>query len=363
MDMIMQYIPLMRPLPRVRTPFPFLASREDWPFKRESIGGWVLSPFGGRGRIGTEIVEIEGLLGVQDPALYTAGQVLEFGLVLWSKSAKAMKLLGQPAAVSVGYFKADFLPSSEALRPRAQSRQTRTMQRTAEGRVWVADAGRPREGAPVPELVSLDLAANGAGPSTSSFSSSPSSAPPSPPQLRRATGSRMQSVWTADGDEERVVDGEGHTKETSSPTHSIEELDDMQGTDEYFQRLDGELRIPPCRPVSYRYTNIGREYSLQLHITHPQYAHISPTGPGLLAEVPIWYVSDRALKGGPAALNQDPAYLSALPMKGATIPVDGDVGVVRWPRVVGQRATEGRAGKPKLGQMFLGLVPPPKDVS
>jgi hypothetical protein len=62
MDMILQYIPLHRPLPRPRTPFPFLASREDWPFKREVIGGWVLSPFGGRGRIGTQIVEVEGIV-------------------------------------------------------------------------------------------------------------------------------------------------------------------------------------------------------------------------------------------------------------------------------------------------------------
>ncbi|KAJ7080281.1 hypothetical protein C8R43DRAFT_344142 [Mycena crocata] len=62
MDMILQYIPLVRPLPRRPTPFPFLASREDWPFKRETIGGWVLSPFGGRGRIGAEVVEIEGIV-------------------------------------------------------------------------------------------------------------------------------------------------------------------------------------------------------------------------------------------------------------------------------------------------------------
>ncbi|KAJ7027898.1 hypothetical protein C8F04DRAFT_72272 [Mycena alexandri] len=110
MDMILQYIPLTHPLPRVRTPFPFLASREDWPFKRESIGGWILSPFGGRGRIGTEIVEIEGILGVQDPAVYTAGHVLEFGVLLWSKSAEAMKLLGQPAAVSAGVLQSRLSP-------------------------------------------------------------------------------------------------------------------------------------------------------------------------------------------------------------------------------------------------------------
>jgi hypothetical protein len=100
-----------------------------------------------------------------------------------------------------------------------------------------------------------------------------------------------------------------------------------------------------------------------LHIAHPQYAHISPTGPGLLAEVPIWYVADRdlSLNGGglPAALNDDPAYLAALPLKGATIPA-GE-GAVWWPKAVGEVATQGRGGKAKIGQSFVGLVPPARD--
>ncbi|KAJ7746758.1 hypothetical protein DFH07DRAFT_962843 [Mycena maculata] len=357
MDMILQYIPLVRPLPRPPTPFPFLASREDWPFKRETIGGWVLSPFGGRGRIGTHIIEVEGLLGVQDPVVYTTGQTLEFVLLLWSKSAEALKLLGQPAAVSAGYYKANYLPSSEVLRPREQSRQTRTLERMADGRVWVADAGRPREGEPLPELVSLDLPSVGAE--------------PHPSKARSATGSRVQS-WTAEDETEPPVEHAG-----PSPAHSMEDLpdDDMPAT-EYFQRLEGEVRIPPCRPVSYRYTEIGREvrtplprilqavpihilqYSLQLHIEHPQYAHISPTGPGLLAEVPIWYVADRNLAGPPVARNDDPRYLASLPLKGATIPA-GE-GAVWWPKTVGEQATQPRTGKPKLGQSFIGFIPPLK---
>jgi hypothetical protein len=382
MDMILQYIPLMRPLPRSRTPFPFLASREDWPFKRETIGGWVLTPFGGRGRIGTEIVEVEGIvrrpqfiytrinflvaqLGVQDPAVYTAGQTLEFEVLLWSKSPEALKLLGQSAAVSVGYYKADFLPSSEALRPREQSRLTRTLERMAEGRVWVADSGRPRDGEPVPELVSLDLAAT---------------APPPSPKAKLTGGSRMQS-WTADDHAtEPAAAGDG---EDADERHSIEDgLDDLPET-EHFQRLAGEQRIPPCRPVSYRYTEIGREvstcvascylsqkplltlhasqYSLQLHIAHPQYAHISPTGPGLVAEVPIWYVADRVFHGGPAALNDDPTYLATLPIKGAAIPAGVDA--IRWPKTVGEHATQGRGGKPKIGQSFMGLIPPAREGS
>ncbi|KAJ7272577.1 hypothetical protein B0H12DRAFT_1091167 [Mycena haematopus] len=349
MDMILKYVPLNYPIPRPRTPFPFLASREDWPFKRETIGGWVLSPFGGRGRIGTQIVEIEGILGVQDPAVYTVGQMLEFSMLLWSKSADAMKLLGQPAAVSVGYYRADFLPSSEALRPREQSRKTRTLNRIAEGQVWLAASGRPVDGEPVTELVNLAGAAAIEQPSPK-------------PKLIHKSSSRMQTVWTADNDE-----GEDASEPTpepadrerpSSPAHSIEDLpeDEMLETEEHFQRLDGELRVPPCRPASFRYTETGIEYSLQVHLAHPQYAHISPTGPGLLAEVPIWYVADRVMKGAPAALNDDPAYLAALPLKGASLPAGEDA--VWWPKSVGEVATQDRGGKAKLGQSFIGLRHP-----
>ncbi|KAJ7623571.1 hypothetical protein FB45DRAFT_109121 [Roridomyces roridus] len=279
-------------------------------------------------------------LGVQDPAVYTTGQVLEFVVLLWSKSADALKLLGQPAAVSVGYYKADFLPSSEVLRPREQSRQTRTLERMADGRAWLADTGRPQDGEPASELVLLDL------PMDTTAATE-----------HKTRSSRMQS-WTADHD----------SVPPPSPTRDSLEEGDLPGT-EHYQRLEGEVRIPPCRPVSYRYTEAGREYSLQLQITHPQYAHISPTGPGLLAEVPIWYISDRHLGGrGPEeALNDDAAYLASLPIKGATIPIpvgeDSDSDVVVWPKTIGETATQVRQGKPKIGQSFVGLVPPAKEAA
>ncbi|KAK7031471.1 hypothetical protein R3P38DRAFT_2521967 [Favolaschia claudopus] len=342
MDAILQYIPLCRPLPRPPTPFPFLASREDWPFKRETIGGWVLSPFGGRGRIGTEVVEVEGILGVQDPAVYTVGQVLEFTLLLWSKNADALKILGQPGAVSVGFYKADFLPSSEALRPREQSRSTRRLERTAEGRVWLTESGRPKDSAATPKLFML------------------SSVPAAVPPLRstNSSPSRMQNTWTADAEKEvEPLPHQPQSDDPPSPTHSVEDLpvDDIDIPEtEHFQKLEGEVRIPPSRPVSYRYTEIGREYSLQLHISHPQYAHISPTGPGFLAEVPIWYVANREFKGGPVALNDDATYLASLPFKGACIPVKEDA--VRWPKTVGEVAKYGRGGKAKTGQSFTGLL-------
>lgn len=167
------------------------------------------------------------------------GQVLEFVLLLWSKSADALKLLGQPAAVSVGYYKADFLDSSEVLRPREQSRLTRMLERMADGRVWVADAGRPRDGEPFPGLVSLDL------PSASAVTLPA-------PKVR----SRMQS-WTTENE------ASSNSASPPSPANSVEDpLDDLENNFpaiEHYQRLEGEVRIPPCRPVSYRYTEIGRE--------------------------------------------------------------------------------------------------------
>lgn len=61
-DTEFQYLPLCKALPRVKTPFPFIPSREDWPFRREVVGGWTLTPFGGRGRLGEELVELEGIV-------------------------------------------------------------------------------------------------------------------------------------------------------------------------------------------------------------------------------------------------------------------------------------------------------------
>ncbi|CAK5273731.1 unnamed protein product, partial [Mycena citricolor] len=327
MDMILQYIPLTRNLPKAPSPFPFLTSREEWPFKRESIGGWVLTPFGGRGRIGTDIVEVEGILGVQDPAVFQAGQTVDFVLLLWSKSADAITLLAQPAAISVGHYKADLMPSSEALRPRSQSRQTRTLERTADGRIWLAESGRPAQGESAPPLVYL--------------SHVPELAPPSSPKTPTLP-SRMQSFVSADDPEEE-----------ENQLEAADQFDDAFGDTEQIVRLEGEIVIPPSRPVSYRYTELGREYSLQLHITHPQYAHISPTGAGLVAEVPLWITADRPIHSGPVDLNADADYLASLPLKGATIPVGP--GAIRWPKSVGERARHPRGGKPKLGQAFLGL--------
>ena len=61
-DVPFHYYPLRRPLARERTLFPFIPDREDWPYAREEVGGWTVTPFGGRGRFRGEMVEIEGLV-------------------------------------------------------------------------------------------------------------------------------------------------------------------------------------------------------------------------------------------------------------------------------------------------------------
>ncbi|KAF8205374.1 hypothetical protein K438DRAFT_1964448 [Mycena galopus ATCC 62051] len=119
-----QYVSLCRPLPRAKMPFPYIPTREDWPFAREVVGGWMLTLFGGRGRLGDELVEVEGILGIQDRAIYTAWKTLEFALLLWSANPRALEALGLPGAVKVEFVEADVI-SANALAPRAASRRDR----------------------------------------------------------------------------------------------------------------------------------------------------------------------------------------------------------------------------------------------
>ncbi|KAJ7143736.1 hypothetical protein C8R44DRAFT_864772 [Mycena epipterygia] len=196
-DMELQYLPLFKPLPRVKTPFPYIPTREDWPFKREVIGGWTLTPFGGRGRLGEEMVEIEGILGVQEPAVYTAGQTIEFSLLLWSSNPLALEALGQPGAVDVGFFKSDMF-ALNVMTPRTSSRKNRYLDRLSTGRMWLTDDGRPADDAPIPEikLVTLpELSPPGTGPAALTAS------PGSSYRVKGAPSSRMQEVWV-EGDEQ-----------------------------------------------------------------------------------------------------------------------------------------------------------------
>ncbi|KAJ7727877.1 hypothetical protein B0H16DRAFT_1894247 [Mycena metata] len=344
-DNPVQYLPLTRALSRVKTPFPYLPLREDWPFARELVGGWSLTPFGGRGRLGEELVEFEGILGIQEPAVYTAGQTLEFSLLLWSANPLALEALAQPGAIEVGYYKSDIF-SVDALNPKNSSRKNRRLARLAEGRTWVSDDGRPADDAPRPECVLVKLPEPTTPTKTPTSPLASSTAGSS--RVKGAPPSRMAQVWTADADDadETTLAGDvdpSKDKDESedrppSPAPSFEGMDDMSDPERVI-RLDGEVLVPAGSHPSFRYANMAREYLLHILIRHPQYSHISPAATGIVAEVPVWYVVDRFghLTPGVASNEVD---LASLPIKGPTIAVPEDA--VRLPPSTGAVTTQKR---------------------
>lgn len=143
-SMKFEYFPRARPIPRPESPFPFLASRDDWPFSREEIGGWVLTPFGGRGRFKDEMIEVEGILGVQAPAVYSAGQTVKFGLLLWCTNAEALAALASPESIQVDYLRGDMF-GLDVLDPHNSARKNRRLTPVGEsGRVWLTSADGPK---------------------------------------------------------------------------------------------------------------------------------------------------------------------------------------------------------------------------
>ncbi|CAK5273375.1 unnamed protein product [Mycena citricolor] len=384
-DMPMQYLPLSKRVVQEPTPFPYLPTREDWPLRREVIGGWQLTPFGGRGRLGEEMVEMEGILGVQLPAVVTAGDVVQFSLLLWSKNELTLEALGQPGAVEVAFLSSDMF-AANVMHPRTSSRKDRYLGRLGYGRVWRTDDGRPDDEGPVPEIKMVQLPD-----------------PPAPgsvkhPQLgshtvKGAQSKRMREVWIADtvNEDEQVAstvqkgsepgsslspddgnalsehnvaflpsgedaesnvestaaDSEATTTRAPSPTPSTEEIEvDFEEIEEpdHFLRMDGEIKIPACTHPSYRFPNMGREYVVHLIFSHPQYMHISPNATGILAEFPVWYVLDRFHYLPPSATTprsrQTWEQLNALPRSGAEVPIDNKSFVA--PFVEGVVTTEKR---------------------
>ncbi|KAJ7485786.1 hypothetical protein FB451DRAFT_1392515 [Mycena latifolia] len=353
-DMDLQYLPLCKPLPRIRTPFPYIPSREDWPFSWEVVGGWTLTPFGGRGRLSEEMVEVEGILGVQEPAVYTAGQVLEFSLLLWSKNPLALEALGQPAAID------------NVLQPQTSSCKNRYLSKLTVGCMWRTDNGRPADDAPIPEIQMVTL------PDPPPPSATPPAATLDEKQQYRVKDAPLTALKVEDqqdakeaqrdddattlGDVDGAappVDGEAppnadSTEPAPSPTPSLEDItlgelpDEVPETD-HFVRLNGEVRIPACSHPSFRYANMGREYVMHLVISHPQWAHISPNTMGVLAEFPIWYILNHFVHLPPGVapgVAQTEADLAKLPITGTQILVGPDA--IRAPLQVGAYTEERR---------------------
>ncbi|KAK7039678.1 hypothetical protein R3P38DRAFT_3468419 [Favolaschia claudopus] len=356
-DMPFQYMPLFKPLPQVKTLFPFIPTREDWPFKREVIGGWTLTPFGGRGRLGEEMVEVEGILGVQEPAVYTAGQTIEFSLLLWSTNPLALEALGQSAAIEVGLYKSDIF-ALDVMNPRTSTRKNRYLTKVAPGRTWRTDDGRPDDDAPEPEFHMVQL------PDPPSPGSKPQLSPAAggSHRVKGAPSSRMKEMWVEDdktemAESEKAVVQDGVEEPDNIDSKQKENQDSFAADSEtlagseraphrptdHFVRLDGEVKVPVCSHPSFRYTHMGREYVVHLIISHPQYSHISPNATGLLAEFPIWYVVDRFSHLPPGVANAGagrPQDFSKLPVTGTTIAVGPDA--VRAPVSVGVPTTEKR---------------------
>ncbi|KAJ6470439.1 hypothetical protein C8R45DRAFT_1015634 [Mycena sanguinolenta] len=107
----------------------------------------------------------------------------------------------------------------------------------------------------------------------------------------------------------------------------------------HFVRLNGEVRVPACSSPSFRYSDLGREYYLNLLIRHPDYVHISPSK-GLVAESPVWYVVDRFARFPTGTKCGFSLMAPKVPVSGSAIPVGPDA--VRAPVSVGRYTEEQR---------------------
>ncbi|EIN11294.1 hypothetical protein PUNSTDRAFT_50345 [Punctularia strigosozonata HHB-11173 SS5] len=298
-------------------------------------------------------------LGVQAPEVYAPGQTLRFGLLLWCTDRAALDALAHPDSIQVRFLKA-VLFGLDVLEPHHSARKNRALKPVGEpGRVWRADegdaaaaavavrqpkgtgaarspapAGRSRMvelySAAADETESDDLTALTDGPSISASREPPSAASSPPAPASPSSSERPRSP---------------------SPTPSFEDVDDPDDDDEpsHTVRLDGSVVIPAdLRPPSYRWKYQGIEYLLHLTVTHPEYSHVSPRATGILAEAPVWLVTDPPLTaaGGdddPDASSAGPVALETLPKTGSAIPLPPDC--VRRPKVIGEATNQERPSK------------------
>ncbi|KAG9083077.1 hypothetical protein FS749_006318, partial [Ceratobasidium sp. UAMH 11750] len=127
-------------------PFPLIPTRDDWPYERETIGGWSLTPFGGRGRWrGEQKVEIEGLLGIPHPTVAHAGSKINVTLLLWGTHAPALSALSSTGAVRLRLVRAHVM-GLDALSPSSRAHASRIVFEAERwnGAVW-ADGERERD--------------------------------------------------------------------------------------------------------------------------------------------------------------------------------------------------------------------------
>ncbi|KAJ1301966.1 hypothetical protein OPQ81_000803 [Rhizoctonia solani] len=243
----------LKPVPPISIPFPLIPTRGDWPFERENIGGWSLTPFGGRGRWdGAKNVEVEGLLGIPCPPALSAGSKLRITLLLWGTTSAG--LLIQPEAVRLRLVRAHVM-GLDALSPSSRAYASRIVfeEERWDGVVW-ADGERERH---------MERKNSGSG-----------------------SGSEGDSAVGLDDHHPRVVE---FNMDEPDPE---EEEEQFPGTGDpgSVTKLHGSVVIPHDALPSFRYKNMAVEYLVQVIISHRSYNHVSPSGPGIVGEAPVWVV-------------------------------------------------------------------------
>ncbi|KAF8601574.1 hypothetical protein BDV93DRAFT_558404 [Ceratobasidium sp. AG-I] len=261
------YHPNYQLSPRVDPPppFPLIPTREDWPYEREVIGDWSITPFGGRGRWNLDtMIEVEGLLGIRHPCVAYPGDELGVVLLLWSPNAEALVELSKPGSIELSFVKMNIL-GVDALSPSSRSRKNRLAwpRRHVAGKLWL----------------------EGEEPNVIKDKDSGFSAPESPVDQEKV-------------DDEPVTPGVAEQTEGErppSPVGSFEDPEMFPGSEaENVVKLHGSVPVTLSNgevTPSFRYKNMAAEYLVQVLIRHKNYNHISPFGPGIEGEAPVWVVS------------------------------------------------------------------------
>ncbi|KAG8737354.1 hypothetical protein FRC10_008292 [Ceratobasidium sp. 414] len=249
-------IPLVyRPRQRLKPslppqPFPLIPTRDDWPYERETDEG------GGVGN--TKSRSKDWQLGTPHPTVARAGSKINVTLLLWGTHAHALSALSSAGAVRLRLVRAHVM-GLDALSPSSRAHASRIVFEAERwnGAVW-ADGERERD--------IIDEGESSEGDS---------------------------GVGGLDG----VVD------EGTSQRRTGEEEDEFE--DEAFPgavdagnivKLHGSVCVPPAEDTvpSFRYKNMAVEYLVQVVIAHKDYNHISPMGPGIVGEAPVWIVTGDA---------------------------------------------------------------------
>ncbi|KAG8736935.1 hypothetical protein FRC10_008708 [Ceratobasidium sp. 414] len=254
LDTRFKYEPRFRAIPRsLPLPeFPLITSRSEWPHVRESLGGWSVTPFGGRGQWNlSTMIEVEGLLAIRDPAVAHPGDELEVVLLLWSDRPEVLGELAKPDSVELSFIRTSIL-GSDALVPTHRVRKNRQVwpERHVAGLVWV-DEGDEKICPYMGDAASV-------------------------PILLRS------NPETGDG--------------LLSPALSMEDIKEFPGEADagHIVKLHGSVPVALSEgkvTPSFRYQNMAIEYLVQVLIRHPNYNHISPSAPGIEGEAPVWVVT------------------------------------------------------------------------